>query len=105
MDSRSTTTHVSNKALLAGRILTGIAILFLVFDLTIKLMATEEAVTGTVALGYAAYHLPILAVIELFCLVLYLIPRTAPFGAILWTGYLGGDLRDGRVRALINSAR
>ena len=26
------------------------------------------------------------------CLVVYLIPRTAPLGAVLWTGYLGGAI-------------
>jgi hypothetical protein len=26
------------------------------------------------------------------CLVVYLIPRTAVLGAILWTGYLGGAI-------------
>jgi len=29
-------------------------------------------------------------VIELVCLALYLVPRTAVLGAVLWTGYLGG---------------
>ena len=30
--------------------------------------------------------------IELACLILYLIPRTAFVGAVLWTGYLGGAI-------------
>lgn len=76
----------------AGRILSGIAVLFLTFDLSIKLVATKEAVDGTVQLGWAAHHLPILALIQIVCLALYLLPRTAPLGAILWTGYLGGAI-------------
>jgi hypothetical protein len=118
-----------------GRVLTGVAVLFLTFDMGIKLVGAKEAVEGTVQLGWAPHHLPILAVIELACLVLYLVPRTAPLGAVLWTGYLGGAiatqlrvdnplfshtlfpiyvaalvwgglyLRDARVRALLRPAR
>jgi membrane protein DedA with SNARE-associated domain len=28
--------------------------------------------------------------IEVACLILYIVPRTAVLGALLWTGYLGG---------------
>ena len=76
----------------AGRILSGIAVLFLIFDASIKLFAAREAVEGTVQLGWQPHHLPILAAIQLACLVLYLVPRTAPLGAVLWTGYLGGAI-------------
>ncbi len=125
----------SNKTRWAGRILSGIAVLFLTFDLAMKLSGVKEAVEGTVKLGWQPHHLPILGGIQLVCLVLYLIPRTAPLGAVLWTGYLGGAvathlrvddplfshilfpvyvaaliwgglyLRDARVRALLRSAR
>ena len=74
----------------AGRILTGIALLFLTFDAVIKLAGAKEAVDGTVQLGWQPHHLPIIGTIALVLLVLYAIPRTAPLGAILWTGYLGG---------------
>ena len=30
--------------------------------------------------------------LQVACLALYLIPRTAPLGAVLWTGYLGGAI-------------
>ncbi|HEX4456753.1 MAG TPA: DoxX family protein, partial [Polyangia bacterium] len=33
-----------------------------------------------------------IAVIELMCIALYLVPRTAVLGAILVTGYLGGAI-------------
>lgn len=80
----------SGRARWAGRILTGVAVAFLTFDLAIKLSGAKEAVDGTVQLGWAAHHLPILGAIQLVCLALYLIPRTAPLGALLWTGYFGG---------------
>lgn len=77
---------------MAGRILSGLAILFLTFDVAIKLVGAKEAVQGTVQLGYQPHHVPIIGAIGLVCLILYVIPRTAPLGAILWTGYLGGAI-------------
>ena len=73
-----------------GRILTGITILFLAFDAIVKLAGAKQAVDGTVQLGWQPHHLPIIGTIAAVLLVLYVIPRTAPLGAILWTGYLGG---------------
>ena len=84
--------RTSNRTLWTGRILSALAVLFLTFDTVIKLFASKEAVDGTVQLGWQAHHLPILGVIEVVCLMLYLIPRTAPIGALLWTGYLGGAI-------------
>jgi DoxX-like protein len=81
-----------DKSLLAGRILTGLAMAFLTFDTVFKLFGTKEAVDGTVQLGFQAHHLPIIAAIQLVCLVLYIIPRTSPIGAVLFTGYLGGAI-------------
>lgn len=87
---RSRTRTTSPASLWAGRILTGIAVLFLSFDAAIKLVGAREAVEGTVQLGWQPHHLPIIGTIAAVLLVLYVIPRTAPLGAILWTGYLGG---------------
>jgi hypothetical protein len=82
----------STGARRAGRVLTGIAVLFLAFDTGIKLAAVPQAVDGTAQLGFAPHHLLTIGLIELACLVLYLVPRTAPLGAVLWTGYLGGAI-------------
>ena len=82
----------SRAALWTGRVLSAIAVLFLTFDAAIKLLAVPEAVSGTTQLGWQPHHLPILGAIQVVCLVVYLIPRTAPVGAILWTGYLGGAI-------------
>ncbi|MDB4941250.1 MAG: hypothetical protein JWP97_784 [Labilithrix sp.] len=40
--------------------------------------------------GYPAGAARPLGIIELLCVILYLIPRTSVLGAILMTGYLGG---------------
>jgi hypothetical protein len=125
----------SLRSQLAGRILTGIVTLLLAFDAGIKLSGSKAAMEGTVQLGYKPHHVLIIGLIALGCLVLYLIPRTAVLGAILWTAYFGGAvatqlrldnplfsyilapvyvatlmwlslyLRDPRVRALVRSPR
>jgi hypothetical protein len=82
----------STRARWAGRILSGLAIAFLTFDVAIKLVPNKMALEGTTALGYQPHHVPVIGVLGLVCLVLYAIPRTAPLGAILWTGYLGGAI-------------
>lgn len=82
----------SRRAVLAGRCLSGFAALFLAFDASLKLMRVPEAVEGTASLGYSPGVLFPLGVIQAVCLALYLVPRTAPLGAILWTGYLGGAI-------------
>src|SRR5437763_1383669 len=85
-------TSPSSRSRIVGRILSGIAIAFLTFDVAIKLIPNKMALESMVALGYQPHHLPIIGILGLMCLVLYAIPRTAPIGAILWTGYLGGAI-------------
>lgn len=80
----------SSRARVAGRILTGIVTVLLALDAGIKLIGAKAAVDGTVQLGFQPHHVLIIGLIALGCLVLYLIPRTAPLGAVLWTGYFGG---------------
>ena len=75
-----------------GLALLGIAVLFLTFDTVIKLMANPMAIDGTVALGYPATVIRPLGVLCAVLLALLVIPRTAPLGALLWTGYLGGAI-------------
>jgi len=92
MAATSAASATSNRRRWAGRILSAIAVLFLTFDMAIKLSGAKEAVEGTVQLGWQPHHLPILAAIQVVCLILYIVPRTAPLGAVLWTGYLGGAI-------------
>jgi hypothetical protein len=82
----------SKKALLAGRILSGLAVLFLLFDAGIKLLRLPVAVQGTIQIGYPASVVFPLGVVLLTCLIVYLVPRTSVLGAVLLTGYLGGAI-------------
>ena len=76
----------------ASRILMVLAALFLLMDAMMKVLRVPQAVEGTTQLGYPPSVLLPLGIIQLICLALYLIPRTAFLGAILWTGYLGGAI-------------
>lgn len=76
----------------AGRIMSGLVVLFLLFDSVIKLVRLPIAVEGTMQLGYPEDTVVGIGVVLLLCLVVYLIPRTAIFGAVLLTGYLGGAI-------------
>lgn len=80
----------SRKAIWAGRVLSGLAVLFLLFDASIKVLQLPVAMEGTGQLGYPESVIMGLGLVQLACLIAYLIPRTSVLGAILWTGYLGG---------------
>lgn len=138
LDESPVLAHVAARTPAArwgGRILTGVTILFLTFDAVAKIAGAKQAVEGSVQLGYPASTVVPIGVVLLACVILYAIPRTAPLGAVLLTGYLGGAiathvrvanplfshvlfptyvaailwaglyLRDARVRALVRSAR
>ena len=80
----------SATRLWTGRIMSALAILFLLFDTVGKLLRLAPFVEGTAQLGYPASAVLGIGVLELLCLVGYLIPRTAILGAVMLTGYLGG---------------
>jgi len=47
-------------------------------------------VEGTARLGYPTSVLLGIGIVEVACLIAYVLPRTSVLGAILLTGYLGG---------------
>jgi uncharacterized membrane protein (UPF0182 family) len=78
----------------AGTILSGLIVAFLVFDGMIKLIPLPVVTETMAALGYSGDPAlaRLLGVITLLCAVLYAIPRTSVLGAILLTGLLGGAM-------------
>ena len=74
----------------AGHTLSAVAVLFLLFDATIKLMVSPPVVEAFTRLGFPVGLARGIGTLELACLIVYLIPRTAIPGAILLTGFLGG---------------
>jgi hypothetical protein len=84
------TAPVSKKALWAGYIISGIVVLMLLMSAIFKFMNPPDVAKEFSRLGYAESHALILGILEVTCVVIYAIPRTAVLGAILLTGYLGG---------------
>jgi len=82
----------ARRAANVARLCTGLVALFLAFDTGLKVLKLGPAVEGTIALGYPADSVQVIGVIELVCLVLYLVPRTSVLGGLLLTGYLGGAI-------------
>jgi uncharacterized membrane protein YphA (DoxX/SURF4 family) len=84
----------SRTALWTGRVLSGIAVLFLVFDGAIKLVPIQPVTDSLRELGYPASDsfARFLGVMTLLCTALYAWPRTAPLGAVLLTGIMGGAI-------------
>jgi hypothetical protein len=81
---------VSKKTLWAGRIISALPILFLLFDGAMKLVKPAPVVEATVKLGYPEGTIVPLGIVLLVCTLLYAIPQTSVLGAMLLTGYLGG---------------
>jgi len=75
-----------------GRILSAVAVLFLLFDSTIKLTQLDVVAQTMAQLGYPASSALGIGILELTCIVLYVVPRTSVLGVVLLTGYLGGAI-------------
>ena len=91
----ATNTHAqstSNTTRWTGRILSGLAVLFLLWDGTIKLMALTPVLEAFTRLGYPVSVAAGIGVLELVCVAAYVIPRTSILGAVLLTGFLGGAI-------------
>jgi hypothetical protein len=70
--------------------MSGLMILFMMFDGLSKLALERHVVEATAEIGYPASSIQPIGVIGLLCAIMYAIPRTSILGAILLTGYLGG---------------
>lgn len=96
----STTTDITvhpgrtTRAIWAGRVLSGLAILALSLDAVGKLAVPELMIANSPPLGLPAdpaFH-RLLGAILAICVVLYAWPRSSVLGAILLTGFLGGSV-------------
>lgn len=83
----------SSRMLWAGRVLTALFALFMLAASVAPKLAGAGVVAETLSqLGWPTDFGLMLGVIELECLVLYLVPRTSVLGAVLMTAYLGGAM-------------
>src|SRR5665213_67415 len=94
LSSLADTAPVSKPALWLGRVLSGLVILFLLFDGAIKLVPWPVVTETLDRMGYGSSETLArsLGAITLICTALYAVPPTSILGAILLTGYLGGAM-------------
>lgn len=74
----------------AAWILSALVILAFVPSAAMKLINHPTAVEGFSKMGIPVGAIVPIGLVELLCLCLFLIPRTAVLGTLLLTGYLGG---------------
>lgn len=128
MASAVQTGTVSKVGLWVSYTISTLLVLLMIFNGAVKIMKPQPVVEGFAHFGYPESVIVVLGVVEIFCALLYIIPKTSVLGAIFVTGYLGGAtatharvldwnfvipflcgvlawlalfLRDGRIRALI----
>ena len=94
MSTIAGTAPVSKPALWLGRVLSGLVIVFMLFDGAIKLVPWPVVTEAMDRIGYGSSEslARSLGIITIACTVLYAIPPTSIVGAILLTGYLGGAI-------------
>ncbi|HET7880558.1 MAG TPA: DoxX family protein [Acetobacteraceae bacterium] len=75
-----------------GRALSALFVVFMLFDVAIKLLRLPVVDEAMAQLGYPAGLGFGIGVLETVLLALYLVPRTAVLGAVLFTGVFGGAI-------------
>jgi len=86
-------TGVQSSALTwTGRIMSGVVVLFLLFDGGIKVLSFPVVGQTLSELGYSPGFAQPLGLLTLACALLYAVPRTSTLGAILLTGLFGGAM-------------
>jgi len=81
---------VSRTALLAGRCVRALIVLFLMFDVVGHVLRPAPVTDALTRIGFPPHLSVAVGVLAAACLTAYVVPRTAVLGAILLTGYLGG---------------
>ncbi|HKC56622.1 MAG TPA: DoxX family protein [Vicinamibacterales bacterium] len=73
-----------------GQVLSALVLLFMTFDGVIHLLRIAPVVDAFRQLGYPLTAAVPLGVVEIACVVLYLVPATRVIAAVLLTAYFGG---------------
>jgi uncharacterized membrane protein YphA (DoxX/SURF4 family) len=82
----------SGKVVWTGRVISILASLVFLFSGLMKLKGGPELEQGLAHLGLPGSMILPLAILEISCAVIYLVPPTAVLGAILLAGYVGGTI-------------
>lgn len=86
------TDPISKKAIWIGWILALLPSGLLIFSAFGKFMKPKDVIDGFAHLGWPDHLALPLGIVEITSTLLFLIPRTAVFGAVLLTGYMGGAI-------------
>ena len=82
----------SKKLIWTGRVISILIGLVFISSATFKFLDGPQLKEGFAHLGLPERMMLPLGILELACVVIYLIPQTAVIGAILLTGYIGGAI-------------
>ena len=82
----------SGKIVWVGRVISVLVSLLFAMSAFMKLKGGAEVMQGMAHLGLPESLIMPLAILEISCVVIYLIPATSVLGAILLTGYMGGAI-------------
>jgi len=82
----------SGKIVWVGRGISVLVSLVFLMSAFMKLKGGAEVMQGMAHLGLPESLILPLAILEVSCVVIYLIPATSILGAILLTGYIGGAI-------------
>ena len=82
----------SGRIVWLGRGISVLASLAFAMSAFLKLKGGPQLAQGIAHLGLPASLITPLSILEISCIVIYLIPATSVLGAILLTGYIGGAI-------------
>ena len=85
---------ITPTVLWVGRVISGLVIAFLLLDAAMKLVPLKPVIDAMRGLGFSGGDSLArgMGILLLTCTLLYAVPSTAPLGALLLTGYLGGAI-------------
>lgn len=90
MQAGTQTAIASKKMLWTGRVISALPVLMLVFGGIMSFMKPPMVLQSVAHLGYPERLVIPLGILEMLCALVYAIPRTSVFGAVLLTAYFGG---------------
>jgi len=89
---RSAMVKAGGKIALVGWVISILSSLLFLLSASMKLKGGPELAKGMEQMGLPDSMVVPLAILELSCVAIYLIPQTSVLGAILLAGYLGGAI-------------
>ncbi len=85
-----TSSSPSKATLVIGWVMSALPVLLVLMGSVMKLMKLPAVIEGAAHAGLPERLIIPVGIIEMICVLVYLIPQTAVLGAILMTGLLGG---------------